>query len=292
MAKSSYKIPYGLNASYADMEIAVRTDDGLGFKPLPLKIILVYLAGIVGCIWMIMRSYVRYGTIPEKILFAVVWAMFLLLLCKYDDTQRMQFSLIPTLFYYLPRSARVVMTRRSSSVNGFYAVAGIKSVTDRGLISWADGTYGFMYRVIGSASILLFKDDQKAILDRVEAYYKKVSPEYEHIWITVKSSQAVYKQVAALTDLYKDLEETDEDLKNLLEEQFDTLKSYVGGSFRSIHQYLVLKADNQEVLNQAKAVLESEINNSDRMIKRCVPLHRQDIEGVMRDIYTGGGAVG
>ena len=222
MAKSSYKIPYGLNASYADMEIAVRTDDGLGFKPLPLKIILVYLAGIVGCIWMIMRSYVRYGTIPEKILFAVVWAMFLLLLCKYDDTQRMQFSLVPTLFYYLPRSARVVMTRRSSSVNGFYAVAGIKNVTDRGLISWADGTYGFMYRVIGSASILLFKDDQKAILDRVEAYYKKVSPEYEHIWITVKSSQAVYKQVAALTDLYKDLEETDEDLKNLLEEQFDT----------------------------------------------------------------------
>lgn len=292
MAKSSYKIPYGLNASYADMEIAVRTDDGLGFKPLPLKIILVYLAGIVGCIWMIMRSYVRYGTIPEKILFAVVWAMFLLLLCKYDDTQRMQFSLVPTLFYYLPRSARVVMTRRSSSVNGFYAVAGIKNVTDRGLISWADGTYGFMYRVIGSASILLFKDDQKAILDRVEAYYKKVSPEYEHIWITVKSSQAVYKQVAALTDLYKDLEETDEDLKNLLEEQFDTLKSYVGGSFRSIHQYLILKADNQEVLNQAKAVLESEINNSDRMIKRCVPLHRQDIEGVMRDIYTGGGAVG
>lgn len=292
MAKSSYKIPYGLNASYADMEIAVRTDDGLGFKPLPLKIILVYLAGIVGCIWMIMRSYVRYGTIPEKILFAVVWAMFLLLLCKYDDTQRMQFSLVPTLFYYLPRSARVVMTRRSSSVNGFYAVAGIKNVTDRGLISWADGTYGFMYRVIGSASILLFKDDQKAILDRVEAYYKKVSPEYEHIWITVKSSQAVYKQVAALTDLYKDLEEADEDLKNLLEEQFDTLKSYVGGSFRSIHQYLVLKADNQEVLNQAKAVLESEINNSDRMIKRCVPLHRQDIEGVMRDIYTGGGAVG
>ena len=292
MAKSSYKIPYGLNASYADMEIAVRTDDGLGFKPLPLKIILVYLAGIVGCIWMIMRSYVRYGTIPEKILFAVVWAMFLLLLCKYDDTQRMQFSLVPTLFYYLPRSARVIMTRRSSSVNGFYAVAGIKNVTDRGLISWADGTYGFMYRVIGSASILLFKDDQKAILDRVEAYYKKVSPEYEHIWITVKSSQAVYKQVAALTDLYKDLEETDEDLKNLLEEQFDTLKSYVGGSFRSIHQYLVLKADNQEVLNQAKAVLESEINNSDRMIKRCVPLNRQDIEGVMRDIYTGGGAVG
>ena len=292
MAKSSYKIPYGLNASYADMEIAVRTDDGLGFKPLPLKIILVYLAGIVGCIWMIMRSYVRYGTIPEKILFAVVWAMFLLLLCKYDDTQRMQFSLVPTLFYYLPRSARVVMTRRSSSVNGFYAVAGIKNVTDRGLISWADGTYGFMYRVIGSASILLFKDDQKAILDRVEAYYKKVSPEYEHIWITVKSSQAVYKQVAALTDLYKDLEETDEDLKDLLEEQFDTLKSYVGGSFRSIHQYLVLKADNQEVLNQAKAVLESEINNSDRMIKQCVPLHRQDIEGVMRDIYTGGGAVG
>ena len=210
MAKSSYKIPYGLNASYADMEIAVRTDDGLGFKPLPLKIILVYLAGIVGCIWMIMRSYVRYGTIPEKILFAVVWAMFLLLLCKYDDTQRMQFSLVPTLFYYLPRSARVVMTRRSSSVNGFYAVAGIKNVTDRGLISWADGTYGFMYRVIGSASILLFKNDLKAILDRVVAYYNKVSPEYEHIWITVKSSQAVYKQVAALTDLYKDLEETDE----------------------------------------------------------------------------------
>ena len=37
MAKQAYKIPFDLNASYADMEIAIRTKDGIGFKPAPMQ---------------------------------------------------------------------------------------------------------------------------------------------------------------------------------------------------------------------------------------------------------------
>lgn len=288
-AKSVYKIPYGLDASYADMEIAIRTDDGLGFKPMPLRIILAYVGGAVACIWLILNSYVANGSVPQKIAFAVVWAMFLIILCKYDDTQRMQVTLVPTLFNYLPRASRVVMTRRQSPVNPFYQIVGIKDITDAGLIQWHDGSYGFMYRVVGSASVLLFEQDRNTILERVEGYYKKIPTDCEHIWITVKSSQAVYRQLAALKNLYKEMQERDPDLIACANEQFDTLKGYVGGSFRSIHQYLVLKAGSQEALMQAKAVLQSEVEYSNQMIKRCVPLRKADIEPVLKAIYTGKG---
>lgn len=292
MAKSAYKIPYDLNASYADMEIAVRSSDGLGFKPMPMKIIFTYLGGGLICFWAVMNTFLKYGSLPQKLFFAAVWALFLVLLCKYDDTKRMQFSLVPTLFNYLPKSQRVVMTRRDSSALPFYGLVGLKKdgFSKGGMLSFEDGTYGYMYRVIGSASILLFESDKQQILDRVDAYWRKMNTECESIFITVKSSQAVYKQLSALKSMYDNLEERDPDLVMLCNEQFDVLKNHVGGSFKSIHQYLILKADNKEMLQQSKGLLQSEVENSSKMIKRCVALTSwDDVRPVLETIYKGGG---
>lgn len=290
MAKPAYKIPSDLNASYADMEIALRSKDGIGFKPLPMKIVLAYVVGVLGAFYVMMNTFIRYGNLGHKALFLITWGLFMWLLFKTDPTQRMQFSLVPVLLNYIPKKARTVMTRRDSNCLPFYAIVGIKDIDERtGLVTFEDGTFGYWYRVVGSASILLFDSDRVAILDRVDAFYKKMNTESEVIFLTVKSAQAIYKQLAALRRLYDNLEVRDEDLIYLANEQFDVLKNYVGGTFKSIHQYMILKADNKEVLQQTKNILQSEVENSSMMIKRCIPLYREDILPVMELVYRGKG---
>lgn len=290
MAKEHYRIPFDLNASHADMEIAIRTKDGIGFKPAPMKNVLAYVIGFLACFYIIMNTTMAVAPLPIKILFAVTWCLGVIMLCKQDPTQRMQASLIGPLLNYIPKRSRVVVTRSNQNAAPFYSIVGIESVDDRtGLISFFDGTFGYMYRVVGSASILLFDADREAILDRVDAFYRKMNTDSEIIFLTVKSSQAVYKQVAALKRRYDRLRHRDPELLALAEEQFGVLKNFVGGSFKSIHQYMIIKCDNKEMLAQTKNVLRSEVENSSRMIKRCVALYGDDITDVLSSIYKGRG---
>lgn len=288
MAKHSYKIPAGLNASYADLEITIQSKNGVGAKPLPVKVILMYITSIVLCFWVCSHTIVASGSILQIAAFVVLWVALTLLLVKYDRTKRVQLQIIPTLLNYIPKMSRHVITRTTNKANEFYGIAGIDSVDEKtGLVKYIDGTYGYWYRVVGSASILLFDEDRNAILNRVDSFFCKCDTDYECIFITTKESQRIYRQVTSLKQTWDDLEVKDNDLKHLVDEQFDVLKNYVGGSFKSIHQYLVLKADNKESLMMAKNVLQSEVESSSRMIKQCAALYYNDINEVLRLVYRG-----
>ena len=290
MAKQSYKIPFDLNASYSDMEIALRTKDGIGLKPMAMKNVLAYLLGFLGCFWLTQKTFIAYGTVLHKIIFAAAFLWLVFLLCKSDATQRMQVSLIAPLANYIIPGNRKILTRSNSNAAPFFSVVNIEKIDQKtGLIEFADGTYGYMYRVVGSASILLFDGDRTSIIDRVDAFYRKMNTDSEFIFVTVKSSQAVYRQLAALKRVYDNMETRDDDLIALANEQFSDLKGFVGDKFKSIHQYMILKCDNKEVLAQTKNLLQSEVENSSRMIKRCVPLYFDDIIPVLETIYKGKG---
>ena len=270
------------------MEIAIQSKDGLGAKPLPIKVILTWVASIVICFYIITHTIISKGAIWQIIMFVILWLLMTLLLAKYDGTKRMQAELSPALLNYIPKGNRHIITRTSSDSGAFWQIVGRESINQKtGLIEFTDGTFGFGYRVVGSASILLFDDDKNAILNRVDSFYRKMGCEVECIFITTKSAQTVYKQVANLKRRYDSLEVRDPDLRNLANEQFHVLKHYVGGSFKSVHQYLILKADNKEVLMQSKNVLQSEVENSSLMIKKCEALTYQDTCDVSRIIYRG-----
>lgn len=290
MAKNMYKIPFDLNANYSDMEISLKGKDGVGPKPMPVKVILAYVVSAMMCFMAVTKTVVRYGNGLQIALFIVLWVLMTLVLLRYDGTKRMQIELIPTLMSYVSRSSRVVITRSTSSAMPFYQIVGIESVDPRtGLVRYADGTFAYWYRVVGSASILLFEADKRAILDRVDNFYRKMNTDAEVLFVTTKSSQQVYKQIAALKRKYDALTVRDPDLVALANEQFRTLKEYVGNSFKCIHQYMIIKADNKEMLLQTKNVVQSEVENSSRMIKRCVPMYRDDILATLQLIYSGKG---
>lgn len=286
MSKTGYKIPATLDQSVADMEISLKSGDGMGPKPLPLKVIFFVLASALICFYVVMKTFIGQGPIWAIVIFVILWVALTLLLMRYDKTKQMQVQMIPSLLAYIPKSARHVLTRSTHRVNEFYGIVGIDAIDDKtGLVSFADGTFGYFYRVVGSASILLFEADKNAILRRVDSFYRKFGTDAELIFMTVKESQKVYRQIANLKRRYDRLNVDDPDLKMLAHEQFGILKHHVGGTFKSIHQYMVIKADNKEALLVTKNVLQSEVENSTQMIKQCVPLYANDIYEVLRMIY-------
>lgn len=287
MAKRVYKIPASLDAGYLTMNINLANKDGSISHIFTVKKLLAYLLSIFGLVYMLFESFVAQGTVAQKIIFTVVWVLWTVLLVKNDKTGRLQIQMIPSLLTYIPKKARQIYTRKTNKADSFFGICGQSDeVGKKGLISFNDGTYGYMYRVVGSASILLFDDDKTAILNRVDNFYRKLTTDVELVWITTKEPQKVFHQVSHLKKLYDNLDDSEPELKELVNTEFRVLRDEVGGAYKSIHQYLVLKANNKEALLRGRAIIQSEVENSSLMIKQCVPLvNKKDIDEVFCKIY-------
>lgn len=289
--KNSYKIPYGLNEGYADMNISLHSKDGTVGTVLPIKVVLTYVGSFLLCMYLMLNTFVgSMSTILQKVLFVLLWIALTLTLASYDTTQRMNMQLVPVALNYLPKSARHVYTRANKVATPFFNIVNIEDIREDGLVEFIDGTYGYWYRVVGSASILLFDADKEAIVNRVDNYFRKWNSDSEICFMTTKESQKVYRQVSSLKKRYENLQSSDPELRELAEEQFRILKDYVGHEFKSTHQYMLIKANNKEALNVSVNILQSEIENSSLMIKQCVPLEYDDVVEMYQAIYRKGDA--
>jgi hypothetical protein len=288
MAKASYHIPESIDQSPLDIEIAIRSSAGVGLRPLPLKFILSWLCSVLMWFFITQATFVSTMGILFIVLFSIVWFLASLLLLRLDKSNSMTFTRVPILISYMPRSARHVSCRTHDSVGPFYSIANLESIDeDRGMVTFADGDVGAVYRVVGSASVLLFPEDREAILDRVDAFYRNMGPEYEIIYITAKESQNVKRQLRNMDARIARLENDDPDLKAVAEMDRYFLSEMVGKRYRSIHQYMILKAGNEEALQAAHAALESEVNYSTLMIKRCVALYDEELHDVFKTLFKG-----
>lgn len=285
--KEAYKIPESLDKSFGDMEIAIQAASGVGTRPVSVKVILGVAVSAMLCFWICSNTFVKAGGVLI-VLFVILWVILSLILLRPTKTGQLYLQLIPVMLTYIQKKNRKVNTLKTSNVGEFYSVVGIKSIDpESGFIEFADGTYGFAYRVVGSASVLLFESDRDAIIERVSAFYRNMDVNYELIFITVKEAQNVRWPLANLKTRFADLDVKDRELCELFEMQQGYLRNFVGREFKSIHQYLIMKADNKEALQGAYSRLDGEVHNSTLFIKQCTALKGDDIADLLRSIYTG-----
>lgn len=292
MAKKTYKIPASLSDNYLNMEIALQTKDGVGFKPLPVRVILAWLFGLLAGFYFVANqgSVIAQANIPTRILFAIVWVAFLFMMTKVDRSHKMAMELIPHLLIYLQKSNRYVITRRTANAGPFYSIVGIRSIDQKtGLVKYVDGTQAYWYAVVGTASVLLFPEDRDTILGRVKDFYDKIGSDCEIIFMTTKEPQRVHQQTAHLMAQYKALTpevKEDEDIKTLVREQYKILTEFVGKKFKSLHQYMIIKGDNEEALSAINNIVISEVHSSALMLKQCTAMYENDIDNVLKLIYA------
>ena len=285
MAKSTYKIPSSLARSFLDHEVTLGAN-GWQVKPLPVKVILFWLASMLALFWVVSSTFVKSANWWAIALVIIWWLLATAFLGRYSKTKELKITSVPALVNYAPKSSRHVATRTSGDPSGFYSIAGIDSVDESGYITWNDGTVGQAYLVVGSASVLVFEQDKTAILNRVDAFYRKVDTTADFIWVTTKEPQRVYRQLANLEKRNRRLSVIDPELHELMQEQHSVLTGYVGGSFNSIHQYLVIKADNLEALRRAHTVVRAESEESALMIKQLTTMEAGDTLDMFRSAYA------
>lgn len=287
MAKERYIVPVSLDRTILDHELTL-SSNAMRLKPLPMKVIFAYIGSIMVLMWLLTGTPLKGASFGYLVLISVWWIAATAYFAAYSKTKEMRGEMIMALIDYLPKTARKVLTRSDSSPGQFHSIVGIKDVDEKtGFITYADGMVGQAYAVVGSASCLLFDQDRDAILNRNDRFYRKLEPGVEWVFITTKEPQRVHTQIATLEKRNRRLspKARDPELVALMDEQYQSLKSYVGASFFSIHQYLILIARNEEDLRKAHNLLDSEAGDSSLMFKEVTMLTYDETMDLLRTHY-------
>lgn len=284
--KQSYGIRTPMLSTALDTQITIQKD-GVGLRPLPIKFVIITVVSGVLCMKATQSALVSVGNMVQRSVFVVMWMAMTVLLFKSDKTQRMNIQQIVSLLnYYAVPTNRKVMTRRTLPATGMLDMCNIKKIDKNGMIKFADRNYGYMYRVTGSASVLLFDADKKEIINAVDNFYRNIDGKTEFIFLTLKEPQKIYNQALAVKHRYNRLKIYDNDINDLCNNQLVMLRDVVGKKYQSIHQYMILKADSLEALTSAKITLQRELDASGLFIKRCIPLYEDEILEVFSDVYS------
>lgn len=286
MAKEYYKIPASIDRSILDHKISFSKS-----TPIPIKLVLFW----IGTLFAILLVWAQTPLGRFPLWGALMTALILVFAATFGfltKTSELKISQLGSLYRYDFTSKRKVLTRDSSDPAPFLTLVGIKEIDDTGIIKFLDGSVGQMYAIVGSASKLIFDEDLHAIIDRVDAFWRKVDTKSEWIFMTTKEPQRVYRQVANLERRNKKLLYRDPELRKLMDKQFDVLTNYVGGAaaetkFNSIHQYLIIKAGSMNNLTDAHGVLGAEVENSTFMFKQCSILDGTETVDALRSVYAG-----
>ena len=226
--KNYYKIPESLTKNYLDMEIAIKTKDGIGLRPLKIKTLFCWMLVIMGLFILLNKSSLVSASGNYKFFFSVFYLLFFYNMLKTDKTGRMGIRYLLTVITYIPKNYRKVFTRKTNNVNNFYNIVGIDRVDENGYTVFSDNTCGFFYRVVGSASALLFNEDRANIIDRVDSFYRRLTCDAEYGIITIKEPQKIDNQLKAIDERYKKLTIINKDINSLLIEQKKVLENKVG----------------------------------------------------------------
>ncbi len=288
--KQSYKIATSLDRSYLDVEVALQNKTGVGLRPLPFYTIIVWIVAIFGGFMVITSESLPIHNLPimGKLAFFAALCGFTYFATSRDQGNQMRFMAIRNMCSYMfVKGTRLLKTRNTDPATAFYKLVKVKEMNPKtGLVTFSDGSVAYFYRVVGNASSLLFDSDKAAIVDRVDNFYRKM-PDFIRIEIvTVKEPQKVATQKLYLKKLYQNLRIRDRDLLKIMEDSFDNLDKYVGGEFKSIHQYMALFAGSKEYADKAHTILVNEVHNSGLMISDLEPLYSEDVVQLMHTVYA------
>lgn len=291
MAKKSYKIPTTLDVSYMDMNFNLKSKNGVGLqKPVSAKIVVMTLVATFLWFYLVFNSFIKAAGLPIIIGFSLTWAVFSFIMVKEDATGRTGIELVFTMFNYALKSGREMPTRMSDPVGPFRGLFGIDSIDQEdGLIHYTDDDIGHVYHVVGSASSLMFEADKRAILRKVDGFYRKLPVGVEVIYDTIYEGHSVEEQIESCKDDMRNLQSESKGLQALLDERYDILKYAINNNqgLTSLHQYLIVRAKNVDDLREFENLLIGDVENDGLMFRLAKTLTYPEMETYFKSILQG-----
>lgn len=284
MAKDRYGVMTSLNRGPGDHEIRFSPS----LPELMIKSLVFWAAGGAVIAWATQATFISGASLWLKVLF-VLWGLSVVFFFgRTTKTKELVASQVPVIAEYLPRKSRRVNTRTISSPTPFYSVTGgLDGVDEDGVLSLYGGAKAKVFRVVGSASYLLFDEDRVAIVDRYETFLRKLEPNCDVTTVTTSEPQRIHHQLANLERRNRDLVQRDPDLIELQNEFFEILTEHVGSRYTSTHQYLIVTGDSADALNRAVKIVEGEATSSSLVFRELVGLDRAEVVPVLQMFFQG-----
>lgn len=281
-----YHIPTSLDVNMLSKTITLFKNQS---APIKASLLFEGIGAFLSVCWFLSLPIIKSGSFMVKLTMVACFAGLFYLIFVPDATGIIKADMVPAAInYFFKPINRKIVVRQNRPANGMMILSDIDYIEDHtGLIHFLDGTVGFAYSVVGNASRLLFDQDQELILERVDRWYRKMGRNYEFIYITDREAQSVTNQINSLKERYAKLDVDDDDLNAIANMNYRFLDRVVGSTFKSVNQYLIIKADNGESLMRAKATLINEVADSALVFNRCEALMKPQIEKLLGKIFQG-----
>lgn len=268
---TSFKLPYGLNNSFWDMSINISSDNNaIRLKrQITLAVLIIFLLGVVFWFLILAQTLFNFsqGGILQTILWSVGYFWLLFLLCTPTATKQIGANFFVSTITYAIKSDRKVGTRAFEGLGPLQALVGIKGLTKEGTIVFDTNEVGHIYELIGNASVLMFDEDRGSVLNGTRNFYRRINPSISLTYDTITSPQKTNVQIKNMKDEAQGLAFDSPNLKLLNQKESNVLRDWVGKEFKSIHQYVIVRAKNTDNLRDFDDWLQAQLSSSSNYLK-------------------------
>jgi len=259
--KDAYKLPYSIKVSKLDMPISLRIGMVGPKKPVPLFILIILFFTIL--LWGSLTYFMfkkEFGFF-SLIIFTIAYIMLCVIaLKKQPNGERGYKWFIPTLNYIFRHKNRYIQTRGTAQgkeiIKLNWAIPVEEIDTQYGFTHYTNGDIGMVLDIIGNGSRALFTDEMERIVVAFEQVLRQLDL---NVAITVESKQSKQdcsEQLANLEELRR--KNTSTTIGSLISERKSILQDEIETKFKSTHQYLHLRAPDEDRLNTVLQLLKQQ----------------------------------
>lgn len=261
--KDVYKIPYTLKVSKLDMPISLRFGMVGPKKPVPFKVLLIIFGTVIlwfTSIYFMFKS--EFGFISMST-FTIAYIILSILALKKQPNGLMGYRWFkPTFEYVIKRKDRFIQTRGTAGDREVLKLQWsipLEEVDEQnGLIHYTNGDVGIVLDVIGNGSRALFTQEKEEIIMAFERVLRQMEL---NVTLTIESKQSKQdcsEQLANLEELRR--KNTSPTIDRIISERIDILENEIETKFKSTHQYLHLRAPDEDRLNTTLQLLRQQKN--------------------------------
>ena len=287
--RKRYRLPYSLNSSPLDISVALSSSESAiqTKRQITVRVILIVITGFMLYLGLVTQTVLGSGGLLGILTWSIGYFWLLYLICIPTLTKQVGLNEVLPMFRYALGSNRHIGTRSSNLAKPIRDLVGVDGVEpETGKILYSNGEVGVIYEAVGNASILMFDEDKERVLQSTRNFYRKLSPKIAMLIDFSSEPQKVHKQVQSAKQRLENLQIDSPGLRQLLHSDIEFMSDVIGREFKSLHQYIVVRAKNDDALFEFDNWLLTQVEKDGAFLTDYLPLEADDVVQYFKGVFS------
>lgn len=287
-----FAIRSGLGDSALDTVMVIGRDDSFMLnREFTVRTLLVWLGALLGLMTILFGSPLGKGGVLGVTLIVIGYVWIGIQLGIPTPSKELGYAYVMNFGKYFNKYLQNVSTRNFASVVPVESLLDIQDdgIDPNGEITFANGDVGEIFELVGNASEMIFLSDLDQVLSDTRVFYRNIRPLTSITIDTVSRPQRVLPQLLAKKHQIEHLNPIlkKSGLNQLLEYEGEVLQNYVGTTFTTWRQFMIVRSVNEDELRSFDEWLASRLNSNSSFLKSARLLDSdEEVFEYFRDIFT------